>query len=46
MILSYHNIIYHKTLFVKERLLNPFGHNDDFFGAIFLTKTEKSVFCP
>ena len=46
MILPYHNIIYYKTLFVKERLLNPFGHNDDFFGAFFLSKTEKSVFCP
>lgn len=46
MILSYHNIIYYKTLFVKERLLNPFGHNDDFFGAIFPQKAEKAVFLP
>ena len=39
-------IIYYKTPFVKKRLLKPFGHNDDFFGAIFPHKAEKSVFSP
>ena len=34
-------IIYYKTPFVKERLLKPFSHNDDFFGAIFPFKAEK-----
>ena len=39
-------IIYYKTPFVKKRLLKPFSHNDDFFGAIFPQKAEKAVFCP
>jgi hypothetical protein len=33
MIFSYHNIIYYKTPFVKERLPKPIGHNDEFFGV-------------
>ena len=39
-------IIYYKTPFVKKRLLKPFSHNDDFFGAIFPQKSKKAVFCP
>ena len=39
-------IIYYKTLFVKKRLLKPFSHNDDFFGAIFPRKTENRSFSP
>jgi hypothetical protein len=46
MILSYHNIIYYKTLFVKERLLNPFGHNDDFFGAFFFPEQKNPFSAP
>ena len=46
LVFSYHNIIYYKTPFVKERLPKPIGHNDEFFGVNLFLKDERLALLP